>query len=416
MTRRQRALVIIVIILLVYIAFCALLNSVILELSFINGLYFTVVSIETIGFGDIVPLNTGGMVWTCIFISFGIIAIGMAIAMCRETILEGLEVGYRRRVRNMRERRREARRFRRWEARWRRAVEFRLREMGLPLWVPDKPKDEGAIRVFGVDTGVKMPFYKRVGTQIKRTATITTIASMESVIRRHKHHKMHLNVEALSNAQLEEAALEAGVPLEMFCDLGERPELEQERVLGANAVSAHRAAQGTDVDPAIQRTLATSAFHDSIASGWINNPETPTHAQLGRMAAMLTKFAFAVSGHHAHPPALPHSEYVEETNEAHPHRPPPHEPSQEERPRPRHGNSLTDIRKHPAAKWLRDFARGANQRSTWTYERLKEDMEQEERKAYWAKVRTPSLSGASLLDGCQNSSLSPGPCSSSSGR
>ncbi|EJF63876.1 hypothetical protein DICSQDRAFT_102012 [Dichomitus squalens LYAD-421 SS1] len=386
LTRRQRSLVIIVIILLVYIAFCALLNSVILELSFINGLYFTVVSIETIGFGDIVPESTGGKVWTCIFVSLGILLIGLAIAMCRETILEGLEIGYRRRVRKMREHRRETRRFRRWEARWRRAVEFRLREMGLPVWVPDKPKDEGAIRVFGVDTGVKMPFYKRVGTHIKRTATITTIASVDSVLRRNKHRKMHLNVEALRNVQLEEAALEAGVPLEMFSDLGARPELQRSEALGTNAMEAQKATEGTGVGPTVQATLAAATFHDSIASGWVHNPETPTHAQLGRMAAMLTKFSLAVSGHHAHPPALPHSEYVQEANLLHPHAPPPHDPSEEEHRRPTHGNSFEDIRRHPAAKWLRDFTRGANQRSTWTYEKLKEDMEQEERKAYWAKL------------------------------
>jgi len=41
--------VIIVIILICYIAFGALIFSLLLKLSFINALYFTVVSIETIG-------------------------------------------------------------------------------------------------------------------------------------------------------------------------------------------------------------------------------------------------------------------------------------------------------------------------------------------------------------------------------
>lgn len=49
LTRKQRSLVIVVIILLIYIAFGALVNSFLNDLSFIEAMYFTVVSIETIG-------------------------------------------------------------------------------------------------------------------------------------------------------------------------------------------------------------------------------------------------------------------------------------------------------------------------------------------------------------------------------
>jgi hypothetical protein len=49
LTRRQRTLVIIIIILLSYIALGSLIHSFLLGLPFIDALYFTVVTIETIG-------------------------------------------------------------------------------------------------------------------------------------------------------------------------------------------------------------------------------------------------------------------------------------------------------------------------------------------------------------------------------
>ena len=366
-------------VLLLYIAFCGFLSSIILDLSYINGLYFTVVSIETIGFGDIVPVSTGARVWTCLFISFGVITIGVAIAMCRETIMEGLEIGYRRRVHNFRERRRDARRFRRWEARWRHAVEFRLREKDEPVWVPDAQVDAtDAFRVLGLNTSVRLPFFRRMGTKIKRTATVDSVLHP-------KHHKQHLNVEALSNAQLEEAALEAGVPLEMFCDFGaRRDELQPAPVPELlEHVAAAQKDTGTGalgVVSAVQHTRA-AAFQNAIASGWVGHPETPTQAQLGRMSAMLTKFALAVSGQHVHPPDLPHDAYVGASGL------PAHTPVSSAR-RPEHAGSYEDVnRPHPATRWLKEFARDASQRPTLNYDKLKEASAQEERRAYYAKVR-----------------------------
>ena len=99
---------IIVIVLLVYIAFGALINTLMLDLNFIDGLYFTVVTIETIGFGDIVPRTTGARIFACFYIGVGVITIGLFVAMVRETVLEALELGYRKRVRGMRARRRDA--------------------------------------------------------------------------------------------------------------------------------------------------------------------------------------------------------------------------------------------------------------------------------------------------------------------
>ena len=151
LTRKQRSLVIIVIVLLVYVAFGALCNTLIRDLTFIDGLYFTVVTIETIGYGDIAPNSTGSRLFVCFYMVFGILNIGIAVGMCRETILEGLEVGYRKRVHKMRLRRQEARRFRRWEARWRKAVEWRLKDKGLSVWIPDGQLEHEDVHFVGLE-------------------------------------------------------------------------------------------------------------------------------------------------------------------------------------------------------------------------------------------------------------------------
>ncbi|KAI0674561.1 hypothetical protein C8Q78DRAFT_1015567 [Trametes maxima] len=401
LTRKQRALMIIVIVLLVYIAFGALINSILLHQTFINGLYFSVVSIETIGFGDIVPKSTGARVWTCVYILFGVINIGVAIAMCRETVLEGLEIGYCRRMRDMRQRRREARRFRRWEARWQRAVEFRLREAGLPVWVSDKDdQDDGhGVRFLGLIPTVarRVPFFKRVGTTITRAGTINSIET-----RFNGHRGSHLNVNGLTNAQLEEAALEAGVPLEMFLDLGER-----RNGVGSNRSSSEGLpVRAEDQGPAVvvPALAHNHAFRDNIVNGWPSHAQTPTHAQVGRMAAMVTKFAVAVAGRHPHihthhsvDSEIRPTEGREDGGEGEGgggisqqqqaslvlHNAEVSGTGVDESLGHRHSRGASIF---PGTKWLKDHSRGATQRSAWTYEKLRTEMEAEEKRAYYVKL------------------------------
>ncbi|CCO33031.1 hypothetical protein BN14_07100 [Rhizoctonia solani AG-1 IB] len=66
----------------------AMCYSFIMDLSFQNGLYFTVVSIETVGFGDIVLTTTLGRVFSIFYNTFGIINLGLAVSTTRETIIE----------------------------------------------------------------------------------------------------------------------------------------------------------------------------------------------------------------------------------------------------------------------------------------------------------------------------------------
>src|SRR6266540_3041721 len=54
LTQKQRSLVIIVIILLSYISIGALIESKLMDITYINALYFSVVTIETIGNSDLI--------------------------------------------------------------------------------------------------------------------------------------------------------------------------------------------------------------------------------------------------------------------------------------------------------------------------------------------------------------------------
>ncbi|KAH9939855.1 hypothetical protein B0H21DRAFT_885240 [Amylocystis lapponica] len=381
LTRRQRALVIIVILLLLYIALGALVNSLLLNLSYIDGLYFTTVSIETIGFGDITPDSTGSRVFICAYIATGIVLIGVAIALMRETVLEGLEIGYRRRLRNMRTRRREARRFRRWEARWRDAVEWRLRAQGAPVWVPDQrpdadddDDDEGALRFVGL--GGTAGEHGRL-RRFVRALTGSHMPPADPAARPQGHVRghprgQHLNINVLSHAQLQAAALEAGVPLGMFVDSG-----VEQRVPSGGAGPG-----------------------DAFAGvGWPTEAQTPTHAQIGRIAAMVTKFAVGHSGREMYFPGMgdrtarqsedSEQEEAEEAGEGDARiAAAGREAGREHGSNVHQGKgTLADIGRYARVpKWVREFAHGENQKAAFSYDRYQEAVESEEKKAYISKL------------------------------
>ncbi|KAH9059577.1 hypothetical protein EDB87DRAFT_1684649 [Lactarius vividus] len=194
-TRRQRSLVIITMIFLSYVAFGALMSSLMMTLTFLNGLFFTIVTTLTIGFGDIVPVTPAQRVAVCIYAVFGIVILGAAVRLTTEAVLEGIEVGYRRRLQGYRKRRGERKREREQVRRWRAAVERRLVGRELEVWTPDKPLSPSAL--------YEKPKLHRQGSSFMRGSTFMT-------------QPMRLNTEALSTEELESAAQEAGVPLEEF--------------------------------------------------------------------------------------------------------------------------------------------------------------------------------------------------------
>ncbi|KAJ7596567.1 hypothetical protein C8J56DRAFT_850011 [Mycena floridula] len=203
LTRKQRSLVIMVMGLLCYVSFGALIHGILMDLTFVDSLYFTLCTIETIGFGDIVLRSAGPRVFTCFYAVLGILLLALAVSVARDTVLEGLEVAYRKRVQNMRERRRIANWKRRVSRRWREAVEWRLKEASKPVWVRNH-----------VLANKQADFVFNWFNRLAPWASGNSWFGKESFLGTSPHpHGMHLNLEALSGPQLEAAAMEAGVPL-----------------------------------------------------------------------------------------------------------------------------------------------------------------------------------------------------------
>ncbi|OAX37519.1 voltage-gated potassium channel [Rhizopogon vinicolor AM-OR11-026] len=246
LTRKQRTLMIILIFLFIYIALGSMINSFLLSLSFINGLYFTVTTIETIGFGDIAPDSPGSRVFICFYAVFGIINIAVVIGMVQETVREGLHIGYIRRLQDIRERRRVAQRRKRAEKRWRSAVIWRLREKGAPVW-------------------------------------IRTHAAERTPHSTRRRRGMRLNLEALTHSQLEAAAMEAGVPLDTLLPPSfYEAQMENER-------------DNAD-DLEIARIPPWSIPHPVYGANMRGERQwTLTDQRLGAMAALLTRFAIGFS-------------------------------------------------------------------------------------------------------------------------
>ena len=368
-----------------YIALGAWINSVLLHLNYINGLYFTVVSIETIGFGDIVARSAGARVWVCVYNVFGVVTLGIVISLCRDTVLEGLEIGYRKRLRQLRARRSEARRFRKWQTRWRRAIEWRLRRQGSPVWVSDAQwREEQGVRFVGLGGPAAGA---GEGSWLMRFVKFPRFRSPppEDPARRATRHVVghpfgkHLNINALSDEQLHAAALEAGVPLEMFVDFS----------------PAHRLVHEASGQP-----LPHPAHGALAGDGWPTHVGTPTDAQVGRMASVLTKVALVLSGREIHVPrhSVEHQEeviqsVVEEQDAQ-------HEAAQERR-EARAADSRRRQQGQPhgkyiaAPRWLRHYASGAL--AAKPYEKFKKEMANDERNATLVKV---SGAGARTVCAC----------------
>lgn len=93
LTNKQRSLVIACMALIIYIGFGALIFIFLTEdnIKFIDGLYFCVCTVTTVGFGDVVPTNTSSRIFIFFFAIFGIITMGLTINTARDTIIEGFE-------------------------------------------------------------------------------------------------------------------------------------------------------------------------------------------------------------------------------------------------------------------------------------------------------------------------------------
>jgi potassium channel subfamily K len=173
---------------LTYLALGALITSLMMNLTFINGLFFVIVTTLTIGFGDIVPITPAQRFVVCLYAVFGIIILSAGIRLTSEAVLEGLQIGYRRRLQDYKRRRRARKREREEVRRWRAAVEERLVDRGLDVWTADNPATSS---------------HNMRPATLRRGSKLATQA-------------MYLNTEALPHDELESAAREAGVPPDKF--------------------------------------------------------------------------------------------------------------------------------------------------------------------------------------------------------
>ncbi|KAH0834750.1 hypothetical protein J3R83DRAFT_10328 [Lanmaoa asiatica] len=267
LTRRQRSLVIIIVGLFCYLALGALVNSLLLGLTFINGLYFTVVTIETIGFGDIVPDSRSSRVFICFYATLGVINLAFVVGYVRESVSEGLDFGYRRRLLAIQERRRAVRRRRRAEDRWRHAVIWRLRERHAPLWIPK-------------DTSHRNSLWLKFKSGFWRTEWGIQSAAGRSTHQSRPRRGTKLNLWALPPCQLEGAALEAGVPLDSLLPIDFYDTYDQDACHHAPGVEHHALPSWFVVHPVYHR--------DKLAI------EPLTHRRLGAMAAVLTRLSLSI--------------------------------------------------------------------------------------------------------------------------
>ncbi len=139
LTPKQRSLVIIVMVLLVYMAMGALcFNFLLPDIPFQNALYYTVVSIETIGFGDITPSTLGAKIFLFFYAPIGILNLAVTVGTARDTIVESWNAAYRRRRHEVLKRHQGRKQERAEEAVHRAAIERQLEAIGVPLYVSSR--------------------------------------------------------------------------------------------------------------------------------------------------------------------------------------------------------------------------------------------------------------------------------------
>ncbi|PPQ88573.1 hypothetical protein CVT25_009953 [Psilocybe cyanescens] len=272
LTHKQRSLVIIVIVLLCYVSIGSLILAIMLKITFIDALYLSVVSIETVGFGDLHPSSTGTRIFTCFYIAGGILNLALAVALSREALLESAAVGFRARLKAVETRQRE----RHIRSRWRAAVRWRLRVQGHPMWVDDRD-DERRQRV-----GRKRHhhWYSSL-LRVWRNIWDEVWREWEDPAWKYVYGPRHkrLNLEALTESQLETAALEAGAPLSELVPKGFR-------LRGGSRPFSDESQDG-GIGTAFPR-------FDSNLSGAVAAPLL-THVRMGGMVSMLGKFAVAIA-------------------------------------------------------------------------------------------------------------------------
>lgn len=110
LTNKQTQLVIVIMVLLVYISLGSLLWSLLLGIQFEAALYFTCVTILSVGFGDVLPTTTASRIGLFFYSPLGITLFAVTIMIARGTIIEEFENSYSKKRKEFRDRLRGRRR------------------------------------------------------------------------------------------------------------------------------------------------------------------------------------------------------------------------------------------------------------------------------------------------------------------
>ncbi|KAF8520938.1 hypothetical protein BU17DRAFT_46135 [Hysterangium stoloniferum] len=291
LTQKQRSLVVIVIILLCWITLGGLVNSVLLHLTYINGLYFTVVSIETIGFGDIHPDSTSSRIFIIIYTSIGILNIGLAISTARETIIESFELSYRRRVSEVAAKRAEYKKLKETQRIRKHAIERMLNNAGLPAYVTDPLRptklrlNEEALspaQLSAAKNGTRTP-----GPTFERTRTFSLESSATDLYpnaqfseENYKNFKM-----GIVREERREFAAKPRSRSEVFKDFQKRDAVNLHTDDAAGGLE-HEASRPTLIDG--RRDTRFKSFPST--STWSSELSTNVSSQLPKARAVLRRF------------------------------------------------------------------------------------------------------------------------------
>ncbi|KDN52470.1 hypothetical protein K437DRAFT_254252 [Tilletiaria anomala UBC 951] len=97
LTQKQKELVIMAMVFLVYLSLGSLLYALILGDRFENSLYFVLCTITSVGFGDMLPATLASKIILFFYAPVGIVLVALVIATARQTILESFEKTYKKR-------------------------------------------------------------------------------------------------------------------------------------------------------------------------------------------------------------------------------------------------------------------------------------------------------------------------------
>ncbi|PWN23534.1 hypothetical protein BCV69DRAFT_279462 [Microstroma glucosiphilum] len=103
LTPKQTHLVIVVMVLLVYMSIGSLIWSILLSLPFMTALYFTVVLLLAVGFGDVLPTTVRSKIFLFFYTPIGIALFAMTVYSAGRTIMEEFDNSYRKKRKEFRQ-------------------------------------------------------------------------------------------------------------------------------------------------------------------------------------------------------------------------------------------------------------------------------------------------------------------------